>query len=131
MLAEIRYLLAASGATINDNREAVNDATMTSATSGLVQEDPMPTRAGSYLAALLRDAQAPRTQAQSTETSFVNAAQAALDVNNLLANGTMITKINKAVKIAARPIRAISGIMTSRAQCQRRCAQHSWPERRQ
>ena len=73
MGAEIRYLLAASGATINDNREAINDATMTSATSGLVQEDPMPTRAGSYLAALLRDAQAPRTQAQSTATSLVNA----------------------------------------------------------
>ena len=31
--AEIRYLLAASGATINDNREATNDATMLSATA--------------------------------------------------------------------------------------------------
>ena len=62
MGAEIRYLLAASGATINDNREAINDATMMSATSELVQEDPMPTRAGSYLAALLSDAQAPRKQ---------------------------------------------------------------------
>ena len=111
MGAEIRYLLAASGATINDNREAINDATMMSATSELVQEDPMPTRARSYLAALLSDAQAPRTQAQSTAASLVNAAQAALDANNLFANGTMINKINEAVKIATRPIRAISGII--------------------
>ena len=124
MGAEIRYLLAASGATINDNREAINDATMMSATSELVQEDPMPTRAGSYLAALLRDAQAPRTQtqAQSTAASLVNATQAALDVNNLFANGTMINKINEAVKIAARPIRAISGIM---AEKQRQPAKHT------
>ena len=73
MRAEIRYLLAASGATINDNREAINDATMMSATSGLVQEDPMPTRAGSYLAALLRDAQAPRTQAGNSAQSGAGA----------------------------------------------------------
>ena len=122
MGAEIRYLLAASGATINDNREAINDATMMSATSELVQEDPMPTRAGSYLAALLRDTQAPRTQAQSTVASLVNAAQTALDANNLFANGTMINKINEAVKIAARPIRAISGIM---AEKQRQPAKHT------
>ena len=114
MGAEIRYLLAASGATINDNREAINDATMMSATSELVQEDPMPTRAGSYLAALLRDTQAPRTQAQNTVASLVNAAQTALDANHLFANGTMINKINEAVKIATRPIRAISGIMAEK-----------------
>ena len=54
MGAEIRYLLAASGATINDNREAINDATMMSATSELVQEDAISSRARSYLAAALR-----------------------------------------------------------------------------
>ena len=66
MGAEIRYLLAASGATINDNREATNDATMTSATPELVQEDAMFSQARSCLAAITRGIQTSGTQTEAS-----------------------------------------------------------------
>ena len=105
--AEIRYLLAASGATINDNREATNDATMMSATPELVQEDAMFSQARSCLAAITRGIQTSGTQTGSTAASFVTAACALFDVVAARAcRGT--TLATEAITTAVTPTHDIS-----------------------